>query len=384
MWGWNLLGWLVGLVIVLGLGQVILQALFGEEGANVILGIFALIFVGVIFNWLLREAPTLAALIALSVIISVVDALSKMDPDRRIVRSVVGWVTGKSKRDAAEALRLEAERKQVERKAREDAERRVLQLLRSGVIMAAPLNARVTCGNGHVYRFGDLIRDGGSRRCPTCQTTIIRFDGPKLNDFQECTGEHRDSWWHSVQADSLGIAKPTHSLWYDIRRCRLCPLCHPISTEQRSQLAKDTAEKAEQLCQLRDYDGAIQVLEDALVLAPDEPSLHLTIGKVHYCAGRFEQAVQACDAALRLKRDWPDAQVLLCQALVANKKFARAVPILRGMIIREPDSPANHFLIGYALAQLGNRVEARQHFNRVLQLDTGDLAERAKEIIQKV
>ena len=73
-----------------------------------------------------------------------------------------------------------------------------------------------------------------------------------------------------------------------------------------------------------DVEAAQEAAETALTLRPDEPRVHLVLGRAHLAAGRHSEAVEACRRALRLAPDFAEAHRWCGFALAATGRFREA------------------------------------------------------------
>jgi tetratricopeptide (TPR) repeat protein len=74
-------------------------------------------------------------------------------------------------------------------------------------------------------------------------------------------------------------------------------------------------------------------------------------------AGRIDDALAACDAALALEKDYPKALSLKGRALLAKDDAAQALPLLRLAATQNPE-PEPQWLLADALRCLGREAEA--------------------------
>ena len=83
--------------------------------------------------------------------------------------------------------------------------------------------------------------------------------------------------------------------------------------------------QAEEALRQRDVATARAAAEQANALQPQDPTLHLLLGRIHLAAGRPADAVEELRRALRLDPLLPAAYRHLGYALVAGGRFAEAV-----------------------------------------------------------
>jgi hypothetical protein len=73
-----------------------------------------------------------------------------------------------------------------------------------------------------------------------------------------------------------------------------------------------------------DVEAAREAAESALALRPDEPRVHLALGRANLAFGRYADAVEACRRALRLAPSLADAHRWCGFALAATGRFREA------------------------------------------------------------
>lgn len=81
---------------------------------------------------------------------------------------------------------------------------------------------------------------------------------------------------------------------------------------------------AEMRLETGDVEAAKEAAQAALALRPEEPRVHLVLGRAHLAAGLYSEAVDACRRAMRLAPDLADAYRWCGFALVAAGRFHEA------------------------------------------------------------
>jgi serine/threonine-protein kinase len=117
-----------------------------------------------------------------------------------------------------------------------------------------------------------------------------------------------------------------------------------------------------------DAAGAEQVLRQALVRRPKEVVLLDGLGQLLEKQGpsRLGEAI-GCYRAARAVND--RLGVALGQALCQAGQWAEGEAVLSDLVRRQPDNPATHFYLGWALAAQRKRDEAIQEWRRTIELD---------------
>lgn len=163
-------------------------------------------------------------------------------------------------------------------------------------------------------------------------------------------------------------------------------------------------ERAHQLYNDGDYDGALKVLREGVTLYPNSVELYVGLGYAHLAREEFPWAKQALDKALVLDPDNEDAMVGLGEvmlrvgrqdraldlfgrvradctgedldlylsmgrALYREQLFEAARSVFAESVEARPDSPEALAGLAYTLHRLGEESAARRALRRALRLD---------------
>jgi tetratricopeptide (TPR) repeat protein len=111
----------------------------------------------------------------------------------------------------------------------------------------------------------------------------------------------------------------------------------------------------------------------ALVAAqPNDPELHRGLGKSLLLQKKFPEAQQEFLAAVRLKRDWPDAYFDLAFAASENKNYELTVRALNGREKLNAKMPAFYFFLrATAYDHLGDYKQASVDYHHFLEVANG-------------
>jgi tetratricopeptide (TPR) repeat protein len=202
---------------------------------------------------------------------------------------------------------------------------------------------------------------------------------------------------HIVTLIALAAATPALAASdSEARLCRDLQLEPPLRVEAcaRALASPDLTERqqldllsarAGALDALGDYKSAIADYDSAIVLAPDDPVLHLNRGVAKIHDGRPADAIADYDTAIRLKPDWHlpyfDRAVALGdlgQRAAALKDYERAIQ-------RKPDDAWIYVGQGDVLAASGDAARALASYDKALSLraDLDDpRAKRAKLLLR--
>ena len=116
---------------------------------------------------------------------------------------------------------------------------------------------------------------------------------------------------------------------------------------------------------------AERMYRSMLAADPSHPdALHL-LGVLLTQVGRYGDAVQHIQAALRVQRDSTLFRSSLAQAYFRSGRLAEAVEALEGVVAREPDSFRAHSDLGAALQESGELERAVDAYRRAIALNPG-------------
>jgi hypothetical protein len=114
-----------------------------------------------------------------------------------------------------------------------------------------------------------------------------------------------------------------------------------------------------------EYGRAAQRFRQAVQADPGNAPAHFLLAQAEVALGKYDPAVAAIQAGLRLDPDWPTASfrpVTLYDGNVAD--LPQHLQALEGALARHPDDPILLFLHAYQLWFDGRQEEARRLFQR--------------------
>jgi hypothetical protein len=115
----------------------------------------------------------------------------------------------------------------------------------------------------------------------------------------------------------------------------------------------------------REYGRAERRFQEATVLTPDESLPLFLLAEARFGQGKYQEAVAAIEAGLRLRPDWPESGFLPRELYVAQAAdYAEHWKRLADALARYPDDPYLLFVYAYHLWFDGRRDEARLLFQR--------------------
>ena len=145
---------------------------------------------------------------------------------------------------------------------------------------------------------------------------------------------------------------------------------------------------ADTLKQAKRYDEAVEYYQKALVLQikPDSVETHNELGKLLFCLGRTQEAIEQFKEALNIKTDHADAQHNIGIALASLGQTNDAITHLRRALELKPDNEVAHYTLGMLLFRLGQTDDAVIHLQKSLEIkpDYADAHKLLGEVLLSV
>lgn len=138
----------------------------------------------------------------------------------------------------------------------------------------------------------------------------------------------------------------------------------PIREEDAARW--EAIEEATELLLEGDPHEALYILREVVKNDPKNPYAYYYIGTAMFEVGRFDAAVDAYEAALRLAPRYLAARVGLSHALRIEGQEALAIEQARRALDDSPSDGDALFALGLALASSGDRVGAVRTLRRFL------------------
>jgi adenylate cyclase len=118
------------------------------------------------------------------------------------------------------------------------------------------------------------------------------------------------------------------------------------------------------------YDLAIDQLDRALELNPNDASAYRTRGQVMLWSGRVDDAIASLETAFRFDTNVsPGYYMFLGIGYYLKGQYKRAVSVAAEGVIRKPEWVGNHIVLTAAYAQLGRSGDAEREAREVLRLN---------------
>ncbi len=126
------------------------------------------------------------------------------------------------------------------------------------------------------------------------------------------------------------------------------------------------------------YGEAIQVLEEAKTLAPDDPDILITLGGAMIMAGKWNKAEALLEKAVEKHPHNPRLWLNLAAARLGRLELSprwrqdKAIEAYRRAIELDPIAPSAHYNVGLIHAQRQDWDEASQWFEAAVQANPLD------------
>ncbi|QEL19036.1 tetratricopeptide repeat protein [Limnoglobus roseus] len=157
-----------------------------------------------------------------------------------------------------------------------------------------------------------------------------------------------------------------------VARPDLNPAAPPAAAGDRNANPKLEAARQLRLAQAAftadEYGRAVERLNEAIKVRPDEPLSYFLLAQVRFARGEYAEAVAGIHDGLKLAPDWPASAFTPKPLYAVPAKFDAHLNDLRAAIADQPDDVTLQFLLAHQLWFTGGRDEARKIFRRLLPL----------------
>ncbi|QDV05455.1 lipoprotein NlpI [Planctomycetes bacterium Poly30] len=145
------------------------------------------------------------------------------------------------------------------------------------------------------------------------------------------------------------------------------------SASRARNLDNDLSDRAERLVQEKQWDAAIEALEELRALRPQDSRVALRLGVALIGGDYTKRAEEHYDAIFEQFPANYDIATGRAAAQRASGKTARSLSSIDAIIARWPDRAPAYLQRGSTLAEMNDIAGARAAFQRASQLDPGDL-----------
>lgn len=134
------------------------------------------------------------------------------------------------------------------------------------------------------------------------------------------------------------------------------------------------------------YAEAVELLEGAILQAPDEPNLFYYLGTAYRMIQNHTDAIRVLERAVELGPDSVQAQFNLGLACMDGERFAESVDAFQHALRIKPDLADAHYLVGFLYChKLDDQEQGQSHLKKseklYLKLKEFEKAERARSLI---
>lgn len=119
-------------------------------------------------------------------------------------------------------------------------------------------------------------------------------------------------------------------------------------------------------------EKAIELFQEALQHAPDEPNTHVSLGSALGRAGKIEEAIVHFTEALKSDPNHAEACSQLAVAFSKQGKLQEAADQYRKLLKANPDSAAAHAELAVMLGKQGDWNQAAEHYRQAITLEPDD------------
>ena len=120
----------------------------------------------------------------------------------------------------------------------------------------------------------------------------------------------------------------------------------------------------------QDLDGAIEAIDQAVRLGPNDAESHASRGYILSYAARPEEAIESLEKSMRLDPSYPGIWLhFLAHAHVVARRYEEAASVLRRRIRRDPETDISRVLLASCYGHLGRADEARAEWDEALRIN---------------
>jgi tetratricopeptide (TPR) repeat protein len=142
----------------------------------------------------------------------------------------------------------------------------------------------------------------------------------------------------------------------------------PARTDAAAALVHILQEQSQAAIGDGDPERALALLNDARKLAPANADLQFGFGMLALCLSLQQDAIEAFEKTLQLRKNDPLATYNLGRAFMELSKFEDARQQFAEYVKIRPDDPSGFCALGMTLAALERSQEAREEFERSIEL----------------
>ena len=141
-------------------------------------------------------------------------------------------------------------------------------------------------------------------------------------------------------------------------------------------------EKADEAFEQNNLDEALKILREANYNKPFDDEILYKIGYILYLQKDYQNAIEALEDALKGNDKDPAVYALMASCYRAMKNYQKAQSMIREALYLDEKNPVYHFNYANILLDLNHKEEAKEEYKKALELEPG--LEAAKEELEKM
>ncbi len=131
-----------------------------------------------------------------------------------------------------------------------------------------------------------------------------------------------------------------------------------------------------------ELDKALMILREANYSKPYDTEILYKVGYIHYKQGRYQDAIEALEDALKEDESNPAIYSLMASSYRAQGNFPQASKMIQEALRLDKQNPVYHFNYANILQDLGHIEDAIEEYKKVLLIDPS--IEDAQKEIEKL
>jgi tetratricopeptide (TPR) repeat protein len=122
-----------------------------------------------------------------------------------------------------------------------------------------------------------------------------------------------------------------------------------------------------------ELEEARTAFNEALKLGSRDVAPQVELAKLHLQRGEVATAIGFVEQAIEADPDNLNAQLTMCQALIAQAEYSRARNVLKTLLLKFPTAPQVYDMAGTLALATNDRVQARRAWDHALTLDADNV-----------
>ena len=140
--------------------------------------------------------------------------------------------------------------------------------------------------------------------------------------------------------------------------------------------------QADEAFEKGDLEKSLMILREANYSKPYDAEILYKIGFIHYTEGRYQDAIEALEDALKGDAKDPAIYSLMASSYRSQGNLPQARKTIEEALSLDKTNPVYHFNYANILQDLGHKEDAIQEYRKVLLIDPS--IEEAKKEIEKL